>query len=95
MITWGAIGAGGELLYGSGGYSVTSPETGHYLITWSTAKASADYAVLATAASEAPKLVARARKVSAASFEVSLWHAEGTEDAGANSAFSFIVLSAT
>lgn len=51
IASWGLIGSTGAIEAGSGDYTVSNPSEGKYIVTWKTAKASANYAVVATAAS--------------------------------------------
>ena len=50
IASWGFISQTGSIEAGSGDYTVSKPSTGHYKITWKTAKGSSNYAVVATAA---------------------------------------------
>lgn len=51
IASWGLIGSAGAIETGSGDYTVSNPSEGKYIVTWKTAKASANYAVVAAAAS--------------------------------------------
>jgi hypothetical protein len=92
VLSYGLVSSTGAVLFASGDFTVGHPETGHYLVNWDTARASGNYVLLPVAISETAKRVARVRKQSAASCEVSTWPTEGA-GSSEDTEFAFLAIS--
>jgi len=87
VVSFGLIGAEGEILFGSGGYAIEKLGGGGYIIKWTKAKPSAHYVcVVSPVTSE--NCTARIEAPEAAKVEVLIQK----EGAGANKPFAFVAI---
>lgn len=99
VVSWGAISEAGAIDAGSGDFTVSKISTGLYEIKWTKAKASANYAVLATVGgTPAVTYVGYAATVgtrTTTDLKIATVVLSGASFVGANAPFSFVVLAAS